>query len=130
LVLWNGLKDKWHMRSATARGGRPKKLLPSEQGALPVRYERLRPALKALAKWLKGEDTKPTFRRIREWISNEAKQGRMRTLLLWPDFFGWIDKQMEHLSFLSGDWVPGDLSIEFLASDYSVGVTTVRDRVR
>ncbi len=129
LLLWNGLKDKWHTHSATARGGRPRKLLPSEQAALPVRYQRLRLDLKALAKCLKVENTKH-FRRVRQWICDQAKLGRMRTLLLWVDFFAWIDKHGEEWGFLSGHWVPSDLAIEFLASDYTVGATTVRDLVR
>ena len=129
LLLWSGLKDKWRTHSATAIGGRPK-LLPSEQAALPFKYRRLRLDLKALARWLKGEDKNPTLRRVRERISDEAKRDRMRTLLFWPEFFVWIDKHGEEWGFLSGDWVPSDLAIEFLASDYAVGATTVRDLVQ
>jgi hypothetical protein len=134
LSLWKALKDKRQTQSASPKGGRPRNLLPSEESALPRRYQSLRKDLKSLLAWLRDEDGHVTMRRVREWICEQAQQGRMRTLLIWPEFFKWAGKGfdpqqgtgMDHATFLRGDWRPNELALEFLAQDYGLAPSTVK----
>jgi predicted transcriptional regulator len=115
-AYWEELKRKLRSRSSGASGGRPKKLLPSEEAALPARYQALRQDLGPLSEWLKGQ-RKLSSDRMMNYVCREARRGRLRTLLLWPEFFAWARKQSEW-NFIEGKWRPQDVAIAFLASEF------------
>ena len=119
---WEELKRS--NRSSGVSGGRPKKLLPSEGATLPVRYQALRQDLRLLSEWLKGQH-RVSNDRMMNYVCREARRGRLRTLLLWPEFFAWARKQSDW-NFIEGKWPPHDVAISFLAYEFSVGTRTVK----
>ena len=128
--LWGVLKVTWRSKaSAGTKGGAPKKLLPSEQSILRERYSSLRIDLRDLAEKLKLTDRKKRdslWSRVAEWICYESKRGHMRTLLHWPEFFAWADRDREW-KIGAGHWRPGDLAMAFLASQFLIKDRTIKE---
>jgi predicted transcriptional regulator len=135
-VFWSGLKTEWRGRSASARGGRPRMLLPSEEAILPRRYRALLESLKSLLRWLKDQEVRVSDRAFRDWICAQAKHGKMRTLLFWPEFSTWVGRGFDPTSGRGMDWVtllnrlswqPSEVAADFLASELAIAPRTLTD---
>jgi hypothetical protein len=142
LILWGTLKSERRGQGASPKGGRPRKLLPSEEVALPRRYQSLLSDLKFLLRWLKDQTdqrSRVSIIKLHEWICAQCKRGRMRTFLIWPDFFVWLQRGLEPTSgrgmdwttFLEQlDWRPSDVAVDFLAHDYDLAPSTLKDLLK
>ncbi len=140
LAVWEMLKSELRKQGASPKGGRPKKLLPSEEAALPLRYRSLLRDLKGLLKWLRDQDDRISPTGLRGWICSQAKQGRMRTLLFWPQFFKWLEdgfeaqtgRGMDWPTFLAKNptWRPSEVALDFLGHDYDLSPTTLKDLLK
>jgi len=130
-LQWAVLTKEWRSLPSGSQGGRPKKLLPSEELAIPVRYQALRQDLRLIRGWLRAAIEQGSRRYSRDemmdHICREARKGRIRTLHFWSEFFAWLQRHKEWSSnFLSGQWAAHELVIDFLASEFSVGTRTIK----
>ena len=111
-------------------------LLPSEETVLPRLYRALLDSLKSLLKWLKDQDARVSDRAFRDWICAQAKRGKMRTLLFWPEFSSWVGRGfdpnsgrgMDWDTFLNQlSWQPSEVAADFLASELAIAPRTLRN---
>jgi hypothetical protein len=126
LAVRKGFIEDYRRRGATTRGGRPKTLLASEKASLPNNYHALRQELKLLRGWLLEQSRTPDIGKAWEWLCQQSREGRARTLLFWPRFFRWLKDSLTEGFFLAGNWAPHEVTIDFLAAEYDASEETVR----
>jgi hypothetical protein len=117
-------------RSATAQGGAPRLLLPSERQMLPREYHALLPDVKATLRWLgdrQAREQPARFEDLRDHVYLEARRGRLRKIALWPDLIHEIrEVAAADRRLLRGELKPSDLTRTLLARTYGVSVETIR----
>ena len=77
------LRQEYQKLSSTAKGGRPKTLLPSEEKDLPRKYEALKSDLHLMLSWAERQDETITMNRLGEWMCKQSRLGKLRLLLFW-----------------------------------------------
>jgi hypothetical protein len=97
----------FRLKPATAKGGRPKMLPPSEISSLQGKYP-------ILLKELQELRARPSGVGLWAWLCDEFRVNRMPLMKRWPAFFDWAEKN------LVGTWKPNDLARQFLSADYDV----------
>jgi transcriptional regulator with XRE-family HTH domain len=119
LAVRRDLLRRFRMRPASALGGRPKQLPESERAELLAKYEALLADLQGVRQWVRSQRrlSQPAFW---DWLCREFRSQHFRVLHIWPSFFDWVEKNYENSAFLSGDWTPRDLAVQFLADDFDV----------
>ncbi len=125
IAVRQNLLTEFRRRGATAKGGRPRLLLPSEKAELPSKRRALRAELSALRKWLREQDGRVSSRDVWDWLCSQSRSGVMRTLLFWPQFHEWVKRSYDQISFHQGQWIPYDLAIQFLADEYGASEETI-----
>jgi hypothetical protein len=136
LALRDGLRDEYRQTAPTAEGGRPRLLLPSEPAELRERYPSLLGDLQELKGFLlKGPEPakeavwKPTMKAVWDWLCQQRRLGKMRTLFYWRQFFSWIqeaeDAGTAEKMLLWAAWKPWEMAVDFVAHEYGVGAETV-----
>jgi hypothetical protein len=70
---------------SSAVGGRPKRLLPSEEKELPQKYQALKADLQLLFSWAEKQDTKITIDMVGAWMCEQSRLRKLRVLLFWPN---------------------------------------------
>jgi hypothetical protein len=126
--LARAIQVQGHSRArpaATPKGGRPAVLLPADMRALPEKYRALHADLKLLRQWISERNGRLKDSEVRDWICDQARLGRIRTLLFWPAFFRWVRKVFPAKSFF-GDWRPQEVAFAFLADDYGASERTLK----
>ena len=126
LAVRRGYLEDYRKQGATTRGGRPRVLLASDRESLPTKYRLLRQELKQLRRWLIEGASRPNIEQAWEWLCEQSRQGKVRTLLFWPQLLLWLRTSYSEDAFLGGDWVPNELTLQFLADEYDVSEDTVR----
>lgn len=123
-------REAFRHQAASSDGGRPFKLLPSEQRGIAYEYEKLLRELRALLSWLEDQIASSApmdFTTVRNWIYVQAGTKELHLLPRWPEFFDWIRNEKELLAkFLRADFKPFVVTREFLADAYSVSVELIR----
>lgn len=110
--------------------GRPTLLLPSEKQELPAKYDGLKGDLKLLHRFLKDEGRSAAMADVWNWLCELARQGKIRALFFWPQFFRWIAKSYDEAAFFGTTWVPAELAIDFFSAEYEASAETIRRLVR
>jgi hypothetical protein len=82
---------------STAKGGRPKALLPSEQRELPKKYQALAQDLHLILHWAERQDEIVTLDRIGEWMCHQSRLGTLRLLLFWPTLHERLPEMCERI---------------------------------
>jgi transcriptional regulator with XRE-family HTH domain len=100
--------------------GRPRKLTAADESEIRRRYDLLRSDLKTLRHRIQEEERRLSKDDLWDWLCREFRAGHLESLQFCPQFFAWAEKIYDDLAFRSGDWVPRDLAIQFLAHDYDV----------
>ena len=119
------LKAKFSAQPASRRGGRPSQLTPSEKAELPAKHDSLSGALRKLRTWIQGQD-KTAVPESALWTflcEGFRTGGDLDALRFWPQFFSWVSSNVD--TFRSGNWVPHELSLQFLAADYGASESAV-----
>ena len=78
------LRQEYHQTGSTAFGGRPKKLLPSEEKGLPRKYQALKSDLDLLLKWAERRNERITLEMVGPWMCEQARAGKLPVILFWP----------------------------------------------
>lgn len=110
-------------KAASTAGGRPPAISFSERRSLKGTYRELLADLKQLRGWLRDERRDKV--QVGDWIWREARLGKIRRLLFWPEFFGWGYATFTTRGFLSATWTPYEVAIDFLAFDFQVSSYTI-----
>jgi hypothetical protein len=110
--------------------GRPTLLLPSEKQELPAKYDGLKGDLKLLHRFLKDEGGRAAMADVWNWLCELRRQGKIRALFFWPQFFRWIGNSYNEAAFLRTAWIPAELAIDFLSEEYEASAETIRRLVR
>lgn len=118
--LDRSLLSVYRIKPSSRKGGRPRQLPPSKDRKLCARYKDLLLDLKALRDWLRKQDAPQNFNTIWGWLCEQRRCGQMRTLFFWPQFFEWLETSYETRAFLTGDWIPHELAVQFLAESSRV----------
>jgi hypothetical protein len=116
-------------QAATRWGGRPRLLLPSDKEALPNKYRLLRQELKLLRQRVRQQDDKLGIDQVWDWLCEQSRKGTIRTILFWPQFHRWLEKNYGCVSSLRGSFSPSELASQFLADDYHTSVKTIKRTV-
>ena len=109
-----------------AQGGRPPVVLPTEREEIPLKYRILQNELKLLRLWLRGQGQKVGMNDVWGWLCRLRRQGKIRILFFWPEFFHWLAKNHEQEAFYNCVWLPSDVAREFLAAEYVATERTIR----
>ena len=78
------LRQEYRQSGSTAKGGRPKALLPSEEKGLPGKYRALKADLRLMLSWAGREMDVITPDRLGEWMCQQRRSGDLRVVLFWP----------------------------------------------
>jgi hypothetical protein len=125
LKVRDELLGDYRRKPASAQGGRPRQLTPSDVTELPRKYDELRSELKMLRRWLRDQSPTPSMTKMWDWLCGEFRAGRLGTVKLWPQFYTWVEKSYNNRVFRQGDWIPRDLAIQFLCDDYGASEPSV-----
>ena len=112
--------------AAGPKGGRPHSLSPSETRDMVARYKKLRDDLWLLRDWLQTRDGKVETPEVWSWLCEQSRKRSIRTLLFWPEFLRWMEKNYGYFPSLRGDHSPSELAFRFLASDYHTSAKTIK----
>ncbi len=115
--------------AAGSKGGRPHSLSPSETRDMVARYKKLRDDLWFLRDWLQTRDGEVETPEVWSWLCKRSRKRSIRTLLFWPEFLRWMEKNYGYFPSLRGDHSPSELAFRFLASDYHTSAKTVKRAV-
>jgi hypothetical protein len=77
------LKKEARSVAASARGGNPEVLLPSEKETIPREYRELASDCRRMLDWA-NKETNIEMDTLGEWMCAEHAAGRIRAVLLWP----------------------------------------------
>ena len=130
LLSVNKLLKADYSKAATSKGGRPRILTPSERREIPAKYHVLRRDLWVLRSWINQQDGNLAIGKVWEWACDQSRRRTSQSLLFWPQFHRWITKSYDDRAFLSGQWVPNELALQFLADDYGASFETLRRIIR
>jgi hypothetical protein len=78
------LRSECQGLGSTAKGGRPKTLLPSEEKELPGKYQSLKSDLGLMLSWADEEVGVITLATLGEWMCQQSRLGNLQVLLFWP----------------------------------------------
>jgi hypothetical protein len=123
------LRDEFRRVGSTAKGGRGKALLPSEEKELPGKYHALKADLHLMLSWAERQDEKITMDRLGEWMCDKWRAGQLRVLLLWPSLHSRLPEVCERVrNRLRGRLAAAERAKEFLHEDYGISPAAL-DRV-
>jgi Helix-turn-helix domain len=89
------LRREFGRIGSSAKGGRPKALLPSEQKELPEKYHALMQDLELLLHWAALQTEPITANEIGNWMCDMTRRGQLRMLLFWPSVHDQLLKMCE-----------------------------------
>ncbi len=78
------LREEFRQLGSTAKGGRPKTLLPSEGKELPGKYDTLKSDLNLMLSWAERLDDGVKLEEVGKWMCEQSGLGRLQVLLFWP----------------------------------------------
>lgn len=115
--------------AAGRRGGRPKQLTSSDELAIPTKCDLLRGDLKTLRHWIREHSSQISTCDLWDGLCAEFRFGRFSSIQLWPQFFDWLRTDYDSQAFRQGNFVPKDLAVAFLASDYGASESVIASLV-
>jgi len=79
------LRSEYRQVGSTAKGGRPRALLPEEEKGLSYRYCTLKADLELMLTWGERQHETVTMDAVGKWMCEQSRLGRLRCLLFWPN---------------------------------------------
>jgi len=116
----------FRMKSASEKGGRPKRLPAADEIRLVTRYEQLQDDLKTLRNWIRAQERTPRFSAIWDQLCKWFRSRHLRALQFSPGFFAWVERSYVDPSFRAGTWTPFEVAREFVAFEFGVKEDFVR----
>jgi hypothetical protein len=84
LASINSLREEFRRQGSSARGGRAKSILPSEQMELQTKYRVLIRELDRMLHWAERQSETINLERIGEWMCEQSRTRTGHLLLFWP----------------------------------------------
>lgn len=97
LASMSSLREEFRRSGATASGGRPKSLLPSEILDLPNKYRELTRELNLLLHWAELQNQPITMDLIGEWLAERLRTETAHLLLFWPSLHQQLPAMCERI---------------------------------
>jgi hypothetical protein len=115
------LRDEFRRVGPTAKGGRPKALLPSEEKELPGKYHALKADLQLMLRWAEREDEKITVDTLGKWMCDRWRAGELQVLLFWPSLHARLPAMCEGVrNRLRGRLGAPERAKELLCKEYEI----------
>jgi hypothetical protein len=119
------LKKEAHSVAASARGGNPEALLPSEKETIPREYRELASDCRRMLDWA-SKETNIEMDTLGEWMCAEHRSGRILAILLWPSIHGkLLEMCLERRDGVRGNAPPSERLKALLAEEHRCSIRTV-----
>ena len=115
------LRQQYRQLGATAKGGRPKALLPSEEKELPGKYQALKADLDLMLRWAELEKATVTLKKLGEWMCEQARFRKLQVLLFWPSLHSRLPEICEQArNRVRGGIASPERTKELLSGEYQI----------